>query len=271
MAVSKTQQEIGLEIFKDLYFDMQYEVSKYLLDEPRYYVIEKILKILPEHYRYKFLMNYNLTFVGSYSNMRDRSSMYFEWELFNKLPDPTTPKCEGDLDFWEHLCKQCETLRLKARKNNNIFKRPCCGEGVFLNEVFERNRRMKIIEEYKQDRENIDEYLEISDDSIREHLIWCDEDCEEDHRGEIEYYHRQIDVLKFKAANRAVSVAIKRFKKVHKEMYPNTTLEIDFDELCDILIKRLNRRDIFFELEIELIPVSENGCHILFLPESKYY
>ena len=272
-------QEIGWKIFEDLYPDMRYEISKHLLDEERFDIIKKVFGMLDKDRRFKFLRDYNMKFL-KVGYMNFRSVLYHSFNIGQKELRPgqedeimTINECEKHWVLFEktrnRLFKKIKTCHFLEDKMSSLEK-----ENEFLKNIAFKKRNYQRMQEYESDivrnEREMKQYIRTNYRKLpREHYSWCEYRCKFDHRCEMEFcYQQRLKTLEKSAAN-AVRISIKRFQKVYHKKYPNSKIEINAEHLQNLLTKHFKWREVFFELELELIPLTDRIYQIIYLHE--YY
>ena len=116
--------------------------------------------------------------------------------------------------------------------------------------------------DFKRNKREMEKYVKAAPRfSTYEHYYWCEHTCKIDHRYEMEFCEQQrLKAFKTSAA-KAVRIAINRFLK----KYPNSKIKFNSNHLQDLLIKRNKRCEVFYELELELIPLNDRIYQIKYL------
>ena len=281
MAVTfKTKHEIGWKIFEDLHPDIRYEISKHLMDEERFYIIEKVFGMLHEYHRYKFMRDYNMKFL-KVGLMNFRSVLYHSFNIGIYGNDGLRPGREDEIrtiDECENYWKYCEETRkrlFKKIKTYHFLEDKMSSlekENKFLKNIAFKKRIYQRIQEYESDivrnEREMKQYIRTNYRKLpREHYSWCEYRCKFNHRCEMEFCKQQrLKTLEKSAAN-AVRISIKRFQKVYHKKYPNSKIEINAEHLQNLLTKRIKWREVFYELELELIPLTYRIYQIKYLHE----
>ena len=272
------------------------ELSKQLLDVKHFPIIETVFGILEKEHRYKFLMNYNLRKIEKLGGKWGRSILYHHFNIYEGIYPPhyydvdihpviknwedSCVSSESEYKFWKKYLYQEKLGKFVAKAYTDIERQKLFeehkfpGEKHFLQSIYSRKRIQSILQEYEQKQEYIESQINFEvlkhdlklDRWKNDHHYWCKSNCKDDHTYENEYIYRQLANLNFEASIRAVKIAIKRFQKVYQKKYPNSKIEIDAYDLAEIVFERLRPyRCFIYELEIELIPLTERIYQIKYL------
>ena len=296
-------QEIGWKIFEDLCPNMRYEIAKHLLDTKDIYIIKNVFELLNEYHRcelskqlldvkhfpiikqvfsildkehrYNFLMDYNLKKLKNerdWNHMRNMSHLFFHYNLRNELPnyDPELDLySESSKEAWEFICEHNERRLFDQRKNSPTNYLCPTSEERFLEEFYKTSCHILMLKKYEEEqyRNNIVKLLDRDNNFTEyDHYDWCEYGCRLNHKRELQYRCNYFDKLRQESIARAVRIAIKRFGKVFKKIYPDYKPMMDkrlFDRLYFLLYCHVKNRDIIYELELELISLAN---HIKFTP-----